>query len=67
MKTCIKCITAYPYTWFYKDSQKKDGYQPYCKECSRKHDRERYDFKKGKTRTCPTCQTKIKNKSFCGK
>lgn len=34
VKTCTKCKTEKPKTVFSKDSSRKDGVQPYCKECN---------------------------------
>lgn len=39
MKICSKCKQELPYTAFYKNSSKKDGYNYYCKECQRPLDR----------------------------
>ena len=34
-KRCAKCKTEKPYTSFSRDKSRKDGYQPYCKDCYR--------------------------------
>ena len=33
MKVCIRCKKEKPFSEYYKDSQKKDGLTPYCKDC----------------------------------
>lgn len=35
MKQCIKCKTVKLTTDFYKQSKRKDGLHPYCKDCNR--------------------------------
>lgn len=34
MKTCNKCQIVKPFSLFYKNKSKKDGYQGHCKVCS---------------------------------
>ena len=36
MKTCTKCDTNHPETFFNKDRTRPDGLYPQCKDCSRK-------------------------------
>ena len=33
MKTCAKCHISKPFSFFHKDSHRKDGFQPYCMQC----------------------------------
>lgn len=40
MKTCKKCSKTKELTEFYKKTSSKDGYQPLCKHCSNKYNRE---------------------------
>lgn len=35
MKTCLKCKTPLPREMFTRDSQRKDGLNPYCRNCTR--------------------------------
>ena len=47
-KVCSKCKRELPTSEFYKDSNAKDGFYGYCKECSR--DQERKNRMKRQTR-----------------
>lgn len=42
MKECKDCGEIQDFTAFPKDRTTKDGYRPYCRECNRKKDRQRY-------------------------
>jgi hypothetical protein len=42
-KVCAKCLEAKALTEFYKDKMNKSGYRPYCKDCSKRASKERYD------------------------
>lgn len=47
-KICSKCGKEKPITEFYKDKSSKDGLYYWCKECSCKHNKERYRKNKKK-------------------
>jgi Recombination endonuclease VII len=40
MKTCSRCKTAKPLDAFYRHTKAKDGYQAYCKDCTKRYVRE---------------------------
>jgi hypothetical protein len=42
MKTCSKCKQNLPLTEFNKKSNRKDGLQPFCRECNRARSRQYY-------------------------
>ena len=48
MKHCKKCGNDLPFTSFGKNKRMKDGYQFYCKECSRKENQRYYTENKEK-------------------
>jgi hypothetical protein len=60
LKSCSKCEEEKSLSEFYKDSQKKDGYRPYCKECERVTDK----IKNKQWRTNNAEKNKLKNKNF---
>lgn len=39
MKICIKCLSTQPLENFYKNKNRKDGLQDYCKECKKEYDK----------------------------
>jgi hypothetical protein len=46
-KKCSKCNHTFPatYEFFYKHSSRKDGLDPWCKECKREYDNKHYKLK----------------------
>lgn len=42
MKTCIKCNIEKSFDNFYKESIRKDGFRPYCKQCTNAQRMESY-------------------------
>ena len=42
MKTCSKCGEEKPFSLFAKQSRAKDGRHPWCRDCFRAYERERY-------------------------
>ena len=48
MRTCSKCKQDLPLTEFNKKSNRKDGLQPFCRECNRARSRQYYAENKEK-------------------
>ena len=48
LKKCSKCKKTYPATnkFFYRHSNRKDGFDPWCKECKKEYDRILHKIKK---------------------
>lgn len=40
LKTCSRCKTAKPFNDFYRHAKAKDGYQTYCKDCTKRYVRD---------------------------
>lgn len=60
MKTCCRCRKTLPIDKFHKHSQKRDGLNPWCKDCEFKRNVIRRGFPKWRRRTgdttlCPKC------------
>ena len=49
-KICLKCKNKKIITDFYTDKTRKDGFFPYCKECSKKHVNNQYNKNKEEKR-----------------
>lgn len=49
-KVCAKCKEPKLFTEFNKDKNRKDGLQPRCKDCRKKHHKKTYDDSNLKTR-----------------
>lgn len=43
MKECSKCKNSFPFSFFYKDAQKKDGLCSVCKNCSKQEKKKYYE------------------------
>jgi hypothetical protein len=46
MKKCTKCNELFSFDFFYKNNNLGDGFHPWCKDCKKKCDKERYEKKK---------------------
>ena len=62
-KTCPHCGKRKSIDEFYKNASKKDGHQPYCKDCMREYIRVRLRAKE-KEQTKSTTQTTVKMEDF---
>lgn len=47
LKKCSKCKQTYPAVpeFFYKHINRKDGFDPWCKECKKEYDKKRHKIK----------------------
>jgi len=50
IKTCTKCKKTYPATseYFHRHKMRRDGLDPWCKECKKRYSKSHYRYKKYK-------------------